>query len=57
MLQWLAMTYKRVLLKLSGEQLAGKFDGGIDIEFCAWLASEIKPIADSGEPAGTKISQ
>lgn len=34
--------YKRVLLKLSGEQLAGKFDGGIDSELGAWLAGEIK---------------
>jgi uridylate kinase len=40
--------YKRVLLKLSGEQLAGKFDGGIDAEFCAWLAHEVKAVADTG---------
>jgi len=33
--------YKRILLKLSGEQLSGKFDGGIDAELCAWLAAEI----------------
>lgn len=40
--------YKRVLLKLSGEQLAGKFDSGIDTEFCAWLAHEIKQVQDAG---------
>lgn len=36
--------YKRVLLKLSGEQLAGKFDGGIDSELVAWLANEVKKV-------------
>ena len=39
--------YKRILLKLSGEQLAGKFEGGIDAELGAWLAQEIKKVADS----------
>lgn len=40
--------YKRVLLKLSGEQLAGKFEGGIDAEFAAWLGREIKKVVDAG---------
>lgn len=40
--------YKRVLLKLSGEQLAGKFEGGIDAELGAWLAQQVKQVADSG---------
>lgn len=40
--------YKRVLLKLSGEQLAGKFEGGIDAEFCAWIAQEVKKVEDAG---------
>ena len=40
--------YKRVLLKLSGEQLSGKFEGGIDAELGAWLAQEIKKVTDSG---------
>lgn len=40
--------YKRVLLKLSGEQLSGKFDSGIDSEFGAWLAAEIKKVANAG---------
>lgn len=40
--------YKRVLLKLSGEQLAGKQGHGIDPEFVAWLAGEIKKVVDGG---------
>lgn len=43
-----AKLYQRVLLKLSGEQLAGKFDSGIDSEFGAWLASEIKKVVNTG---------
>jgi uridylate kinase len=41
------MAYKRVLLKISGEQLAGR-EGGIDPEFVAWLATEIKKATESG---------
>lgn len=40
--------YKRVLLKLSGEQLAGKYDSGIDTELSTWLADEIQQVADAG---------
>lgn len=40
--------YKRVLLKISGEQLAGKFDGGIDPEHAVWLAGEVKKAAATG---------
>lgn len=40
--------YKRVLLKLSGEQLAGKYDSGIDAELGAWLADEIKAVIEAG---------
>ena len=39
--------YKRVLLKLSGEQLQGKFDGGFDAERAAWIAEEIKKVGDA----------
>lgn len=39
--------YKRVLLKLSGEQMQGKFDGGFDAERAAWIADEVKKIKDS----------
>lgn len=41
------MAYKRVLLKLSGEQLAGR-EGGIDPDFVAWLAAEIKKATETG---------
>ena len=39
--------YKRILLKLSGEQLQGKFDGGFDPERAAWIAEEIKKVDDA----------
>jgi len=42
------MTYKRVLLKLSGEQLAGQYETGIDPDFAHWIAKEIKKVADAG---------
>lgn len=38
--------YKRILLKLSGEQLQGKFNSGFDAERAAWIAEEIKKIRD-----------
>jgi uridylate kinase len=40
--------YKRVLLKLSGEQLSGKYEFGVDPEIAAFLAAEIKKVVDSG---------
>jgi uridylate kinase len=43
-----ATPYKRVLLKISGEQLAGKYEGRFDPELGTWLAQEIKKIADNG---------
>ena len=43
--------YKRVLLKLSGEQLQGKFDGGFDAERVVWIADEIK----KAQVTGTEI--
>jgi uridylate kinase len=42
------MSYKRVLLKLSGEQLQGQFEGGFDAERAAWVAQEIKKATDTG---------
>ena len=36
--------YKRILLKLSGEQLQGKYDGGLDTSRIRWIADEIKKI-------------
>jgi uridylate kinase len=38
------MAYDRVLLKLSGEQLAGKFESGIDAELAVWLAREVAAV-------------
>ncbi len=40
--------YTRVLLKLSGEQLAGKFEHGIDTELGAWIAQEVKKVIEAG---------
>lgn len=40
--------YKRVLLKFSGEQLSGQFEGGIDRELISYLAEEIKKVAEAG---------
>lgn len=40
--------YKRVLLKLSGEQLQGQYDGGFDAERAAWIAGEIKKATVQG---------
>lgn len=42
------MKYKRILLKLSGEVLAGKEKSGIDFERVLDLANEIKECADLG---------
>jgi uridylate kinase len=39
--------YKRILLKLSGEQLQGQFDGGFDADRAAWIADEIKKATDA----------
>lgn len=39
--------YKRILLKLSGEQLQGKYDGGFDAERAAWIAEEFKKVGDA----------
>lgn len=40
--------YKRVLLKISGEQLSGKHEFGIDTEVVDYLAQEAKKIIDAG---------
>jgi uridylate kinase len=42
------MAYKRVLLKLSGEQLAGKYEFGVDPVIAAYLAEEVKKVVESG---------
>lgn len=40
--------YKRILLKISGEQLSGSHENGIDPEFVAWVASEAKKVVEAG---------
>lgn len=40
--------YKRILLKVSGEQLAGKHDSGIDPEIVSWIAQEARKVTESG---------
>lgn len=42
------MKYKRILLKLSGEALAGKSGHGIETEILDQFAEEIKTVVDSG---------
>lgn len=39
--------YKRILIKLSGEQLQGKYDGGFDGERAVWIAKEIEKILNN----------
>jgi uridylate kinase len=39
--------YKRILLKLSGEQLQGKYDSGFDAERAAWIANEVKKVIEA----------
>ncbi len=42
------MSYKRILLKISGEQLSGKYENGIDPEVGSWLAAEVKKATEAG---------
>lgn len=42
------LKYKRLLLKLSGEQLAGGHKSGIDPAIVAWIAKEVKKATDAG---------
>lgn len=41
-------SYKRVLLKFSGEQLAGQYEFGVDPDIAAFLASEVKKAVEAG---------
>lgn len=49
------MKYKRILLKLSGEVLAGEKGTGIDFERVLELANEIKEVADLGVEIGIVV--
>lgn len=40
--------YKRILLKLSGEQLQGEQSGGFDTERAKWIAREVEKAKDAG---------
>lgn len=42
------MAYKRVLLKISGEQLSGKHDVGIDTDIAVYLAQECAKVMQAG---------
>lgn len=42
------MKYKRILLKLSGEQLAGDHTFGVDPKVAKYFAHEIKQVLDTG---------
>lgn len=44
---WVAM-YKRILLKLSGEQLQGELSGGFDTERAKWIAREVAKAREIG---------
>lgn len=40
--------YKRILLKLSGEQLQGEYDSGFDAKRAAWIAGEVRKLVADG---------
>lgn len=47
--------FKRVLLKISGEALAGEKGFGIDFDICKRIAIEIKQLKDSGLEVGIVV--
>ncbi len=47
--------FKRVLLKLSGEALAGTKGFGIDFDICRRIAKEIKELMDNGLEVGIVV--
>ncbi|MBM3320692.1 MAG: UMP kinase [Candidatus Eisenbacteria bacterium] len=47
--------YRRVLLKLSGEMLAGTSRAGIDRETLAWLGGQIKTVHERGVDLGLVV--
>ena len=44
----MSLKYKRLLVKLSGEQLAGEHQGGVDAKLVGWIASELKKATEAG---------
>ena len=53
--QILNMTYKRILLKLSGESLAGDDSYGINYKAVRHYASEIRSAVEAGVQVGVVI--
>ncbi len=51
----MAMKYRRILLKLSGEALLGNRDYGIDPQMLRYLAGEIKAVYEQGVQIGIVI--
>lgn len=51
----MARGYRRILLKLSGEALAGKHEYGIDPDVAQSIAREIKEVYDTGVQIGIVI--
>lgn len=49
------MKYKRILLKLSGESLAGNKNTGIDFDKVLEICKEIKEVADKGIEIGVVV--
>ena len=49
------MSYKRILLKLSGEALAGTHGHGIDYVACQEIADTIQSLQDAGVEVGVVI--
>ncbi len=49
------MGYKRVLVKFSGEALAGENGHGIDTKILKFIATEIKTLIDAGIEVGIVI--
>ncbi len=50
-----AMKYKRIMLKLSGEALAGENGYGIDFDVAKKIAEQIKQIVDMGIEVGAVV--
>ncbi|MDP4144376.1 MAG: UMP kinase [Bacillota bacterium] len=50
-----AVKYKRIMLKLSGEALAGNSGYGIDFDVATRIAEEIKELVDMGAEVGAVV--
>ena len=51
----MSLNYKRIMLKLSGEALAGPQGYGIDFEVATRIAKEIKELVDMGIEVGAVV--